>query len=122
MKRNEKINKEVNDARVKLLDTLYVFVMGRIDYEPCHTLEYLFMSWSEYIGLCLFDDFSVGCTIEDFGDMSKFHVGFNVVQKAYAEAIESNMHYKDAYKLAKERVTAYADVVGKSPILMIENS
>jgi hypothetical protein len=46
-------------------------------------------------------------------------VADQIVERVYAEAVETNMHYKDAYKLAKERVNAYAAVVGKSPILML---
>ena len=55
------------------------------------------------------------------GQLMQVCVADQIVERVYAEAVESNMHYNDAYKLAKERVTAYADVVGKSPIMMIEN-
>ena len=41
--------------------------------------------------------------------------------KTYAEAVETNMHYKDAYKLAKSRIEEYAAIVGKSPIYMLEH-
>lgn len=54
------------------------------------------------------------------GQLMQVCVADQIVERVYAEAIETNMHYKDAYKLAKERVNAYAAVVGKSPILMLE--
>lgn len=53
------------------------------------------------------------------GQLMQVCVADQIVERVYAEAIETNMHYKDAYKLAKERVNAYAAVVGKSPILML---
>ena len=53
------------------------------------------------------------------GQLMQVCVADQIVERVYAEAIEANMPYKDAYKLAKERVNAYAAVVGKSPILML---
>jgi phage regulator Rha-like protein len=53
------------------------------------------------------------------GQLMQVCVADQIVERVYAEAVETNMHYKDAYKLAKERVNAYAAVVGKSPILML---
>ena len=53
------------------------------------------------------------------GQLMQVCVADQIIERVYAEAIEANMPYKDAYKLAKERVNAYAAVVGKSPILML---
>jgi hypothetical protein len=53
------------------------------------------------------------------GQLMQVCVADQIVERVYAEAVETNMHYKDAYKLAKERVNAYAAVVGKSPLLML---
>lgn len=38
----------------------------------------------------------------------------DVVEKAIQEGMDSNMHYKDIYQLAKERVIAFANIIGKS--------
>ena len=32
---------------------------------------------------------------------------------------DKSLHYKDCYKLAKERVIAFAELIGKSPILSL---
>lgn len=56
------------------------------------------------------------------GQLMQIGVADQIVEKVYAEAVETNMYYKDAYKLAKERVEAYAAVVGKSPIYLIEQN
>lgn len=54
------------------------------------------------------------------GQLMQIGVADQIVEKVYAEAVETNMYYKDAYKLAKERVEAYAAVVGKSPIHLLD--
>lgn len=38
----------------------------------------------------------------------------DVIEKAIKEGMEKNLHYKDIYKLAKERVIAFANIIGKS--------
>lgn len=38
----------------------------------------------------------------------------DVIEKAINEGMAAKMHYKDIYKLAKERVTAFANIIGKS--------
>ena len=38
----------------------------------------------------------------------------DVIEKAIKEGMESNLNYKDIYQLAKERVTAFANIIGKS--------
>lgn len=38
----------------------------------------------------------------------------DVVEKAIQEGMDKDMHYKDIYKLAKERVIAFANIIGKS--------
>lgn len=47
----------------------------------------------------------------------------DVVEKAIKEGMDSGMHYKDIYQLAKERVIAFANIIGKSYIydLQLEN-
>lgn len=55
------------------------------------------------------------------GQLMQICVADQIVEKTYAEAVETNMHYKDAYKLAKARIEEYAAIVGKSPIYMLEH-
>ncbi|AUM58654.1 putative regulatory protein Rha [Plesiomonas phage phiP4-7] len=47
----------------------------------------------------------------------------DVIEKAIKEGMDSGMHYKDIYQLAKDRVIAFANIIGKSFIhdLQIEN-
>lgn len=40
----------------------------------------------------------------------------DVIEKALKEGMDQEMFYKDIYKLAKERIVAFADIIGKSPI------
>ena len=54
------------------------------------------------------------------GQLMQVCVADQIVEKTYAEAVETNMHYKEAYKLAKSRVEEYAAIVGKSPIYLLE--
>ena len=54
------------------------------------------------------------------GQLMQVCVADQIVEKVYAEAVETNMYYKDAYKLAKARVEEYAAIVGKSPIYMLD--
>ena len=54
------------------------------------------------------------------GQLMQVCVADQIVEKVYAEAVETNMYYKDAYKLAKVRVEEYAAIVGKSPIYMLD--
>lgn len=44
----------------------------------------------------------------------------DVIEKALKEGMDKGMHYKDCYKLAKERVISFAEIIGKSPVLSIE--
>lgn len=37
-----------------------------------------------------------------------------VAQRALREGMESGLHYKDIYQLAKQRVEAIANMIGKS--------
>jgi len=43
----------------------------------------------------------------------------DVIEKALKEGMEKEMPYKDIYKLAKERVISFADIIGVSPILQL---
>jgi Rha family phage regulatory protein len=47
----------------------------------------------------------------------------DVIEKALTEGMNDNMHYKDIYKLAKERVVSFANIIGKSHVheLQIES-
>ena len=54
------------------------------------------------------------------GQLMQVCVADQIVEKTYAEAVDANMHYKDAYKLAKQRIEEYAAIVGKSPIYLLE--
>jgi hypothetical protein len=40
----------------------------------------------------------------------------DVIDKALKEGMESELHYKDIYKLAKSRICAFAEIIGKSPV------
>lgn len=42
-----------------------------------------------------------------------------VIEKAIKEGMEQEIFYKDIYKLAKERIIVYAELVGKSPVLQL---
>lgn len=47
----------------------------------------------------------------------------DVIEKAIKEGIDQGLHYKDIYKLAKSRVIAFANIIGKSHVhdLQLEN-
>ena len=55
------------------------------------------------------------------GQLMRIGVADQIVEQTYAEAVETNMHYKEAYKLAKARIEEYAAIVGKSPIYLLEH-
>ena len=57
----------------------------------------------------------------NIGQLMQVCVADQIVEKTYAEAIELDMPYKDAYKLAKSRIEEYAAIVGKSPIYLLES-
>jgi hypothetical protein len=40
----------------------------------------------------------------------------DVIEKAIREGMEQNLHYKQIYQLAKERVIAFANIIGKSHV------
>ena len=41
----------------------------------------------------------------------------DVIEKALKEGMESGLNYKNCYKLAKERIIAFAEIIGRSPII-----
>lgn len=43
------------------------------------------------------------------------------IEKALLEGMEQGLNYKEIYKLAKERVTAFAAIIGQSQVFMLEN-
>lgn len=47
----------------------------------------------------------------------------DVIEKAIKEGMDKNLNYKDIYKLAKDRVISFANIIGKSYVhdLQIEN-
>lgn len=47
----------------------------------------------------------------------------DVIEKAIKEGMDNNLHYKEIYKLAKERVVSFANIIGKSYVhdLQLEN-
>lgn len=40
----------------------------------------------------------------------------DVIDKALKDGMEQELYYKDIYKLAKDRVCAFAEIIGKSPV------
>lgn len=40
----------------------------------------------------------------------------DVIEKALKEGMDKELHYKECYSLAKERVVAFAEIIGKSPV------
>lgn len=45
----------------------------------------------------------------------------DVIEKALIDGMNDGMSYKDIYKLAKERIHAFAEIIGKSQIHSLEN-
>ena len=44
----------------------------------------------------------------------------DIIEKAVKEGMEQGMFYKDIFKLAKERIVKYVEIIGQSPILGLE--
>jgi len=42
-----------------------------------------------------------------------------IVEKALQDGIEQSLHYKDIYKLAKERVIQFSEIIGKSQVIAL---
>lgn len=42
-----------------------------------------------------------------------------IVEKALQDGMNDNLHYKDIYKLAKERVIQFSDIIGKSQVIAL---
>lgn len=45
----------------------------------------------------------------------------DVIEKALQEGMDENFDYHDIYKLAKKRIIAFSDIIGKSPVLELSN-
>jgi len=46
----------------------------------------------------------------------------DVIEKSLTEGMSEGMSYKDCYKLAKNRIIAFADIIGRSPVVkLLEN-
>jgi phage regulator Rha-like protein len=52
----------------------------------------------------------------DLRQLMMVAVADDVIERALTEGMSNSLHYKECYKLAKERVIALAAVVGKSPV------
>lgn len=46
----------------------------------------------------------------------------DVIEKALKEGMDAKLHYKDIYQLAKQRVIAFANIIGKSHVHALELS
>ncbi len=44
----------------------------------------------------------------------------DIIEKAIKEGMEKEMYYKDIFKEAKKRIIKYVEIIGKSPILGLE--
>ena len=44
----------------------------------------------------------------------------DVIEKALKEGMAQGLHYKDIYVLSKDRIIAFAEIIGKSPVLSLE--
>ncbi len=44
----------------------------------------------------------------------------DVIEKALLEGMENDLFYKECYKLAKKRIIAFSEIIGKSPVLALE--
>jgi len=44
----------------------------------------------------------------------------DIIEKAVKEGMGQELYYKDIFKLAKERIIKYVEIIGKSPILGLE--
>ena len=118
----------IAEVKINALAALKDYSIYAVDFGPILTLGRLARVIDETVCAALFDCdahytdvLEVVADSDDFGLVSILGVAYQIVENVYAEAVETNMHYKDAYKLAKERVEAYAAVVGKSPIYLLEH-
>jgi phage regulator Rha-like protein len=55
--------------------------------------------------------------ILDLHQLSTIKSADAIVAKALKDGMDQGLHYKDIYLLAKKRVEAFAEVIGKSPVL-----
>ncbi len=55
--------------------------------------------------------------------LMKIAIADQIIEKALLEVMETGQNYKEGYKLAKERVTAFAEIIGRSHLqdLMLES-
>ena len=118
---------DIVKAKIDMLTALKDYSIAAVDFEPILSLSRLTRVIDETIYCALFDHeghytdvIEAIADSDDFGLVSILGVAYQIVEKVYAEAVETNMYYKDAYKLAKARVEEYAAIVGKSPIYMLD--
>ena len=119
----------IAEVKINALTALKDYSIYAVDFEPILTLGRLARVIDETVCAALFDYdehytdvLKVVADSDDFGLVSILGVAYQIVESVYLEAVETDMRYEDAYKLAKERVEAYAAVVGKSPIYLIEQN
>ena len=122
------MNNELHQAKLDMLTVFRDFTLYSLDFEPTLTLDKLMRVMENTIVDCLFEtdddyqDVIVGIEASDDRRLvAALGVAYTVVTSAYAEAVETGMNYKDAYKLAKSRVEEYAAIVGKSPIYLLDH-
>ena len=44
----------------------------------------------------------------------------DIIEKALQDGMSQTLNYKDCYKLAKNRIIAFVEIIGKSPVLSLE--
>lgn len=55
-------------------------------------------------------------------DLSTIQKADIIVSRALRDGMNEKINYKDIYKLAKERVELFADLIGKTPLSMLHNN
>ena len=57
--------------------------------------------------------------VVDGFDLTSLQMADKIVAQAIREGMKDNMHYRDIYELARDRVEAFALVIGRTPLRMI---
>jgi phage regulator Rha-like protein len=57
--------------------------------------------------------------VVDGFDLSSLQMADKIVAQALREGMKNQMHYKDIYELARDRVEAFALVIGRTPLRLI---
>ena len=56
----------------------------------------------------------------DIRQLTQVSVADQIIEKALAEGMSKKLPYKDCFKLAKERVVSFSEIMGKSPVISLE--